>query len=330
MNVPNGTLSVIIPVYNEEKNVLKILDILDSQTLTGFDVIIVDDGSKDRTVSLVESYQPSAFKLTLIQQKNMGAALARERGLIISKSKFIAFVDCDDALDNSSLEESLTHMLERDDLDISLFNLMYVKDIKDNEPRVFNYYTNLPVVKGEEALRNCISSWGLHGFGIYKKELIEQAYALYYKLNEDKTNFVNNDEVISRICFGLASNIYISSGNYYFIHNLQSTTRKINSDYYKVINNAFFLKSYLESFKDSISFSYVAESNKLVVSTLWGVFVRYIMWRKFLGKNVCQKWRGSMRNGLSLIKISNKKTVTNLKAKSIIQLNIINLLLKIL
>lgn len=330
MNVPNGTLSVIVPVYNEEKNILNILDILDNQSLTGFDVIIVDDGSKDRTVSLVENYQPSAFKLSLIQQKNMGAAFARERGLTISESKYIAFVDCDDALDSSSLEETITSMLLRSDLDISLFNLLYVKDINDDKPAVFNYYTSLPEVTGEEALKNCISSWGLHGFGIYRKELIEQAYTLYYQLNADKTNFVNNDEVISRICFGLAKHINISSGKYYFIHNLQSTTRKVNSDYYKVINNAFYLKSYLGSFQDSNSFSYITESDKHVVSTLWGVFVRYISWKKFLGKDVCLVWRDSIRNGLYLIKKRNKKTITNLKAKSRIQLFIINLLLKIL
>ncbi|MHC5105999.1 glycosyltransferase family 2 protein [Enterobacter ludwigii] len=330
MKVRNGTLSVIIPAYNEEDNILNILDILDNQTLTGFDVIIVDDGSKDRTVSLVEKYQPSAFELTLIQQKNMGAALARENGLTVSKGRFIAFVDCDDALDNRSLEETITPMLGRSDLDISLFNLWYVKDLKDDEPTVFNYYTRVPVVSGREALKNCISSWGLHGFGIYKRELVEQAYTLYYQLNAEKTNFLNNDEVISRICFGLANKINMSSGKYYFVHNLQSTTRKINKDYYKVINNAFYLQSFLTSFKDSSSFSYVTESDRLIVSTLWGVFVRYIKWKKFFGKDVCYLWRKSISNGLFLIKINNKKKATNLKAKSRMQLIIINLLLKIL
>lgn len=72
MIISSDNLSVIIPVYNEEKNVINILQSLECQSLTGFNVIVIDDGSKDMTASLVKEYKPSSYSLSLIQQSNMG------------------------------------------------------------------------------------------------------------------------------------------------------------------------------------------------------------------------------------------------------------------
>ncbi|EOD3613628.1 glycosyltransferase family 2 protein, partial [Cronobacter sakazakii] len=56
MIVSSNGLSVIVPAYNEEKNILKILQNLNEQTLSGFEVVVIDDGSQDNTASIVKNY----------------------------------------------------------------------------------------------------------------------------------------------------------------------------------------------------------------------------------------------------------------------------------
>lgn len=322
MIISTNDISVIIPVYNEEKNIINILQSLEEQSLKGFNVIVIDDGSKDMTASLVKEYKPLSYGLSLLQQSNMGAARARENAIKFTQSNYIAFIDSDDALSSDALEEALLPMLNNEDIDISLFELVYAKNLNHNSDNIFTPYSASKLILGEEAFANCISYWGLHGFGIYKRKLIQKAYDKYYKYNKDKENYINNDEVISRICFRLSKNIYLSSGRYYFIQNIESTTRRINENYYKVINNAFFLREYISEEINKHDYTYLGEVDKLIVSTIWGVFIRYHKWKKKFNCETKEKWNDAIKNGMQHIKNTNNKS--NLHYKSKFQLYIIS------
>ena len=81
-------ISVIIPMYNAGKNILHLLEGLNIQTRTDFEVIIVDDGSTDDSMDLVESNKNSyKFPLKLISQQNAGPAKARNVGVETQKGK---------------------------------------------------------------------------------------------------------------------------------------------------------------------------------------------------------------------------------------------------
>lgn len=80
---------------------------------------------------------------------------------------------------------------------------------------------------------------GLHGFGIYKKKILEISYTIYDKLNVENENYLNNDEIISRICYSNANKLVTNcGGNYYFVNNPDSTVRRLNDNYHKVIFNS--------------------------------------------------------------------------------------------
>ncbi len=86
------TISVIIPVYNSEKYLAEAIDSVLAQTCREFELIIIDDGSTDRSREIATSYP----NVNYVYQQNKGVAAARNRGIQIATSEYLAFLDADD------------------------------------------------------------------------------------------------------------------------------------------------------------------------------------------------------------------------------------------
>ena len=98
-------VSVIVPIYNVEKYLLRCIDSLIAQSLKDIEVILVDDGSPDQCPQLCDEYAEQYKNIKVIHQKNAGLGMARNAGLKIAKGEYIAFVDSDDYLDTDALEK---------------------------------------------------------------------------------------------------------------------------------------------------------------------------------------------------------------------------------
>lgn len=93
--MPNSpVISVVIPLFNKEKHVARALNSVISQSFDDFEVIVVDDGSTDRSVSVVRRFADP--RINIIQQPNSGVSAARNRGVMAAKADLIAFLDSDD------------------------------------------------------------------------------------------------------------------------------------------------------------------------------------------------------------------------------------------
>ncbi len=99
-------VSVIIPVYNVEKYLRQCLDSVVHQTLKDIEIICVDDGSSDSSVSILEEYKKQDARIQIICQKNAGAGAARNAGLRIAKGDYLSFLDSDDFFEPDMLEEA--------------------------------------------------------------------------------------------------------------------------------------------------------------------------------------------------------------------------------
>ena len=112
-------ISVIIPIYNTGDSVVKLLDKLTKQSYENLEIICVDDGSKDGSFDLVAEFiRQSELKnknlnMTILRQKNQGAAGARNLGLKKASGKYVTFIDSDDEVEKTHIED-LLKSLEKD------------------------------------------------------------------------------------------------------------------------------------------------------------------------------------------------------------------------
>lgn len=102
-------ISVIIPTYNRAELLLRAVDSVQKQTYDNWELVIVDDGSKDETKESIKKLNDS--RITYIKnEKNMGAAASRNRGVSAAKFDYIAFLDSDDVWRENKLEKQMAYM----------------------------------------------------------------------------------------------------------------------------------------------------------------------------------------------------------------------------
>ena len=92
----NDLVSIIVPVYNVEKYIEKCLNSLFGQTYRELDIILVDDGSTDKSGELCDRLAKMDKRVRVIHKKNGGLSDARNRGIDAAKGRYITFIDSDD------------------------------------------------------------------------------------------------------------------------------------------------------------------------------------------------------------------------------------------
>ena len=131
-------VSVIIPVYNVESYLRECLDSIIYQSLTNIEIICINDGSTDNSLQILNEYKDKDDRISIINQKNKGLGAARNVGLAHSNGEFIYFIDSDDYLELTALEELYDLAIEKS-LDLILFKLINFHD-ETGEKFQTNYY----------------------------------------------------------------------------------------------------------------------------------------------------------------------------------------------
>src|SRR5699024_2705841 len=105
--------SIITPVFNSEKYLNDYFCSLMEQSFINFEVIIIDDGSKDNSLTIIKDHQKKLANLKLIQQSNSKQVIARNKALNIATGDYILFIDSDDLLTSSkTLEYLYNHLIK--------------------------------------------------------------------------------------------------------------------------------------------------------------------------------------------------------------------------
>lgn len=114
MQFDQPLVSAIVPAYNAQAFISDTLDSIINQTYTNIEVLVVDDGSQDRTAEIVESIAQKDSRVTLLRQSNAGVAAARNLAIQKSTGDYIAPIDADDIWYHQKIEKQMECMLKAD------------------------------------------------------------------------------------------------------------------------------------------------------------------------------------------------------------------------
>lgn len=236
-------ISVILPVYNGEKYLRECIDSVLKQTYTDFELIIVDDGSRDDTEKICKAYAAADKRIRLISRQNEGLVSARIRGLAEAQGEYISFVDADDWWDEIFLQ---TIADEREAGDFDLVVDGCIQEKKDGKIRKVN-----TISCGRYRDRQQMAwiwekmLWfdGFFHFGIlpylwnklFRRELLIQAYnAIDISINDGE------DVAVVMPYLAMAENIsVIDACHYHYRMHAEQMTAKKGADFYENVSRLY-------------------------------------------------------------------------------------------
>lgn len=118
------SVSVIIPIHNEEIHLSRCINSVVNQTYKYLDILLIDDGSTDGSYSICKSWAEKDSRIRVIHKENEGLGISRNKGIALSKSEVITFVDADDWMEECFIEALLAKM-EQTGAALSLCNICY-------------------------------------------------------------------------------------------------------------------------------------------------------------------------------------------------------------
>lgn len=153
------TISAIVPVYNTEKLVGWCIDCVIAQTYPDWELILVDDGSTDGSLSVLKKYETKDSRIKVIHQENAGPGLARNKGIQNASGDYIVFIDSDDVVKPDYFEK-----LSHETADVVFIDINQVDDdfhVQRNE-----HMSDYQSLSKDDLLRSQMTGkfpWGEYG-----------------------------------------------------------------------------------------------------------------------------------------------------------------------
>ena len=148
-------VSIIIPVYNSEKYLAQCLDSVIGQTYENLEIILVDDGSDDSSLTICSDYQKKDDRIVLLPQKKSGVSAARNAGIAAATGECILFVDSDDWIEPDTVAKMMTMFLENH-LDCVFMDISVVDENGENELDAYVNYAKGVVVDAKTVISDVL------------------------------------------------------------------------------------------------------------------------------------------------------------------------------
>lgn len=213
-------LSVLVPVYNVAPFLRRCVDSLLAMPLRNFEIILVDDGSKDASGKLCDELQSKNDQIKVIHQKNRGLVAARNTALAIAQGKYITFVDSDDWVDRGLLPCLVMDLESYPDVDIAVGST--VRNV-DPETDLLHLSRSTGKLTKEQALKAMVKKEGMHWYlwgKVFRRTLFSGL-----EVDDKVTVFEDLDRLWPVV--GRARNFFFDNKYaYHYFVNLEGMTKK--------------------------------------------------------------------------------------------------------
>ena len=215
-------LSVIVPVYNGEKYIEDCLNSIMNQTYKDLQIIVVNDGSIDKTTSILSDISKKDSRIQVIEKENGGVSSARNVGLEYATKNYITFVDSDDTLDLDMYDLLMQYFIEED---YDVVHCGY-KRINGENIKLVSGTNNIIKQKRNEALESII------GGNIFVPSLWNKVYKrkLFDDIKFDENLKINEDVLVNYKVFKKSEkSIFIDQPKYNYFEREESSCKNTNS-----------------------------------------------------------------------------------------------------
>ena len=239
-------VSIIIPVYNSEKMLEKCIESVINQTYKNIEILIVNDGSKDKSLEIMKENQNKDHRIMVINQENKGLSGARNAGLDKATGEYVTFIDSDDYIKENLIKDTI-EIFNRYNCDVvrNNYELAYKDGNTKYRKELYEENEILSInEKKEELIKNILLgkvqsySWLL----TIKKEILDKN-----SLKFDEDIFFMEDIVfIIRLIFFIKNIYFVREPNYFYYQSNENSLTKDTKKYVKNINNILVMKKRLE------------------------------------------------------------------------------------
>ncbi|WP_346684016.1 glycosyltransferase family 2 protein [Anaerostipes butyraticus] len=189
-------ISIIVPVYNTEKYLEQCLDSVCNQTYQYLEIIVINDGSTDRSDKILEKYTRKDTRIKVITQKNRGLSAARNVGLEYSSGEYIMFLDSDDWIDNTTCDIAI-EMIGSTRSDVVFWS--YVREYANRSKPVYLFDQKIHIWDEKEIYKLYQQTIGLQREQLHEPQKIDSIITAWGKLYRKEIigdiRFVNTEEI---------------------------------------------------------------------------------------------------------------------------------------
>lgn len=202
-------VSIIIPMYNCESYIRRCLDSLIKQTYSNVEIIVVDDGSKDNSATIVKEIQLKSKKIIYIYQENSGPGVARNKAIEVANGKYLLFVDSDDYLSDNYVT-SLVKSAEKNNSELVVAGYTWVYE---------NRKKDVPVIP-KKYVRNVSEEWAYRISSCCSRMYLREFWNNHHLKFSEERDARAEDVPLVLYANVMAKNISIVSnaGYYYYQH----------------------------------------------------------------------------------------------------------------
>lgn len=242
-------VTVIVPCYNVEKYIEKGLNSLINQTLKDIEIIVINDGSNDNTLKILNEFKKNDKRIRIIDKKNEGVSAARNIGLKEAKGKYICFMDSDDWLEKDFLEK-MYNKISENDYDMVACDTYAIYPNKKK-------YIKSNINDNQDEKKLMIDAYTVIWNKIYKKEIIKDIYF------DNSISFCEDVLFLYEVYLKVKRVGSIHEPLYNYLQREKSLTYTYNEIIYDLIKSIdkvvdyYEINNYLDKYYQEIEYSYV-------------------------------------------------------------------------
>lgn len=231
-------ISIIVPVYNAERGLERCVDSIICQTQQNIEIILIDDGSTDRSLDICQKYAKIDCRIKIIHQNNAGVSVTRNRGIEIARGEYIGFVDSDDWIEPSMFERLLQEA-ENTGADVVMCDVTTVyEDGRTQADTITQLSGNRTLERSDFTPSLILEMAGSACRCIYKNERYRNQLHKYPLLFPFGVKF-SEDRIFNLYAFGQANKVcYLKESYYNRFMNLKSAVHSFHSDYFEAYKKA--------------------------------------------------------------------------------------------